>query len=345
MTKITEFDYSLPEELIAQMPLSERDASRMMVVHRNSGTIEHSKFRDLKMYLKPGDVLVVNNSRVIPARLRGAKETGGKVDLLLLRRIPNTELNEAWEVLLKPARRVKPGVKISFEGGNWGTITKQLSAKKWEMEFTTKAKFGDFLKEYGRVPLPPYIKRSSDTSNSLDGERYQTVYAKEPGSVAAPTAGLHFTYAFIEELKKNGISVVEITLHVGYGTFSLIEEEHIEDHFLEPEEFHISPESANTINRAERVIAVGTTATRVLETAAKAGRKVEPQSGWTDLYIYPGYEFKIVDGLLTNFHLPRSSLYILVCAFAGKTLIEKAYQQAINEKYRFFSYGDCMLIL
>ncbi|MCX7816285.1 MAG: tRNA preQ1(34) S-adenosylmethionine ribosyltransferase-isomerase QueA [Syntrophales bacterium] len=346
MTKVTEFDYFLPEELIAQMPLSERDASRMMVVHRDTEEIEHRNFRDLETYLKPGDVLVVNNSRVVPARLQGNKETGGKVDILLVRRLPKFKDIELWEVILKPARRVKPGIKIFFEGGNWGIVSKRLSAKKWEMEFVTTSKFGDFLREYGLAPLPPYIKRPSSEYNKLDKERYQTVYAKEPGSVAAPTAGLHFTNSIIERLKKNGVSIAEITLHVGYGTFSSIEKEHIEDHALEPEEFYISQESANIINSAERVIAVGTTTTRALETAAtKTGKEVDLLSGWTDLYIYPGYKFKIVDGLLTNFHLPRSSLYILVCAFAGKSLIEKAYQQAIKEKYRFFSYGDCMLII
>ena len=345
--KLEEFNYNLPEELIAQQPCISRDRSRMMVVDRGSGTIENKFFHDMPEFFKKGDVLVTNNSRVIPARLIGKKTTGGMLEILLLsKKNSGASPSQIWEVLLRPAKRVSTGTRIFWGDECRAEVIERISEKKWILKFETEIEFDDFLERHGRAPLPPYIKRRKDGEKSLeDIERYQTIYARVPGSVAAPTAGLHFSPNVLTALKERGIDIVSVTLHVGYGTFLPIETESVEDHSMEKEFFEIDAETAETINLAKRVIAVGTTATRVLESVADDKGITKQSSGHTGLFIYPDYCFKKVNVLLTNFHLPKSSLFLLVCAFAGKELIQKAYRKAIEEKYRFYSYGDCMLIL
>ena len=345
--QLNEFDYCLPDELIAQEPAGVRDQSRMMVVHRESGACDIRMFRDLPEYFGKGDVIVVNDSRVFPARLIGRKETGGLIEILLLTRQNTDEApEETWEVLLRPAKRVQSGMTITFDGGSRATILNRLSEKKWLLHFQTSIPFDDFLSRYGRAPLPPYIKRRKDRSRSeKDLERYQTVYARVKGSVAAPTAGLHFTGGVLDRLQHRGVEIAPVTLHIGYGTFLPIETDRVEDHIMEEEHFSIDEKTARKVNEASRVIAVGTTATRVLESVSDEQRKIRPVSGSTRLYIYPGYSFRCVDTLLTNFHLPKSSLFLLVCAFAGRELMQKAYSLAIENRFRFYSYGDCMLIL
>ena len=345
--RLEEFNYYLPEELIAQQPCVGRDRSRMMVVDRESGSIENRFFFEIPEYLKKGDVLIVNNSRVIPARLIGKKATGGMLEILLLsRRDGYTSTSQMWEVLLRPAKRVGIRSEIFFDEGCKAEVIEKISDKKWVLRFEAKTGFDNFLERYGRAPLPPYIKRSKGGEKSLhDIERYQTVYAGIPGSVAAPTAGLHFSPGVLTILKDKGVDIVPITLHVGYGTFRPIKTEYVEDHTMEEESFEIDTEAAGIINRAERVIAVGTTSTRALESVADDCGRVKKTSGHTGLFIYPGYHFKKIDILLTNVHRPQSSLFILLCAFAGKDLTQRVYREAVNERYRFYSYGDCMLIL
>jgi S-adenosylmethionine:tRNA ribosyltransferase-isomerase len=345
--KLDEFNYCLPEELIAQEPIGVRDQSRMMVVHRVSGTCDIGTFQDFTDYFGPGDVIVVNDSRVFPARLIGRKETGGLIEILLLtRQTPQEMPEESWEVVLRPAKRVQIGMTITFDNGCLATILNRLSDKQWVLNFQTTIPFDDFLTQQGRAPLPPYIKRAKNRSRSeRDLERYQTVYARVKGSVAAPTAGFHFTGRILDRLRYRGAEIAPVTLHVGYGTFLPIETDQVEDHIMEVERFTLSGDTARKVNEADRVIAVGTTATRVLESVADAQGKVRPITGSTRLYIYPGYPFRRVDTLLTNFHLPKSSLFLLVCAFAGRELIQKAYRIAIENRFRFYSYGDCMLIL
>lgn len=344
--KLEEFNYNLPEELIAQKPSILRDHSRMMVVDRNSGKIDHKFFYDLPEFLRKGDVLVINNSRVIPARLTGEKATGGFVEMLLLSKNGRGPDSQIWEVLLRPAKRVSVGTQIFFGEEGKAEVIERISEKKWYLKFETETEFDSFLERHGRAPLPPYIKRKKDEKRSLeDIERYQTIYASVPGSVAAPTAGLHFSATVLKTLKEKGINIVPVTLHVGYGTFLPIDTQFVEDHLMEKEFFEINAQTSEIINRAKRVIAVGTTATRVLESVADDTGIINQSSGYTELFIYPGYCFKKVDVLLTNFHLPKSSLFLLVCAFAGKELMREAYKKAIEEKYRFYSYGDCMLIL
>lgn len=345
--KLEEFNYNLPEELIAQKPSILRDHSRMMIVDRNSGKIDHKFFYDLPECLKKGDVLVTNNSRVIPARLTGKKATGGMVETLLLSRNGRSSTkSQIWEVLLRPAKRVGVGTQIFFGNEGSAEVIERISEKKWYLKFETETNFDSFLERHGKAPLPPYIKRGKDEKRSFeDIERYQTVYARVPGSVAAPTAGLHFSPQLLTNLKEKGFDIVSVTLHVGYGTFLSIETESVEDHSMEKEFFAVGAETARTINLAKRVIAVGTTSTRVLESVADDTGTIEQSSGYTALFIYPDYCFKRIDVLLTNFHLPKSSLFLLVCAFAGKDLMQEAYKKAIEEKYRFYSYGDCMLIL
>ena len=345
--KLEEFDYRLPEELIAQEPIGVRDQSRMMVVHRETGACDIRTFSDLPEFFGRGDVIVVNDSRVFPARLIGRKETGGLIEILLLTRQNTEEIpGETWEALLRPAKRVQVGMTITFDGGCRAMILRRLSEKQWLLNFQTPIPFDDFLARYGRAPLPPYIKRRRDRSRSeRDLERYQTVYARVKGSVAAPTAGLHFTKEVLDRLQNRGVEIAPVTLHVGYGTFLPIETDRVEDHVMEEELFSLDEETARKINEAVRVIAVGTTATRVLESVVDEQRKVHPVSGSTRLYIYPGYRFRRVDALLTNFHLPKSSLFLLVCAFAGRDVMQKAYRLAIENRFRFYSYGDCMLIL
>jgi S-adenosylmethionine:tRNA ribosyltransferase-isomerase len=344
--KLEEFDYRLPEELIAQEPAAVRDLSRMMVVHRRTGRIDVRTFRDLPGYFDPGDVVVVNDSRVFPARLLGRKETGGLIEILLLTRRTDGPPGDTWEVLLRPAKRVAPGTVIAFADACRATVQTRLAEKRWLLSFTTTMPFDDFLTRQGRAPLPPYIKRRRDGSHAVeDLERYQTVYARVKGSVAAPTAGLHFTPEVLEILRDRGAQIAPVTLHIGYGTFLPIETERVEDHVMEEERFSLGEETARKVNDAARVIAVGTTATRVLESVADESGRIAPTDGSTALYLYPGYRFRRVDALLTNFHLPKSSLFLLVCAFAGRELIRQAYELAVAARFRFYSYGDCMLIL
>jgi len=339
---VSEFDFYLPEALIAQHPVEPRDASRLMVLNRDSGGIEHHRFRDLVSLLKEGDVLVLNNTRVIPARLIGEKEgTEGKIEVLILKRL---EL-DVWEALVKPGKRLKVGQKVHFgQGILVGELLEILENGNRRIHFTYSGVFETILDTLGQMPLPPYITAQLD-----DQERYQTVYAKERGSVAAPTAGLHFTPELLGELQTKGVEIVEILLHVGLGTFRPVKVEDIRDHHMHSEYYRINLEAAEQINRAKRegrrVIAVGTTAARTLESVGDDQGRVSPGDGWTDIFIYPGYSFKVVDALLTNFHFPKSTLVMLVSALAGRELILKAYEIAVVERYRFFSFGDAMLIL
>lgn len=344
---LAEFDYDLPEALIAQEPAPARDQARLMIIDRKSGAINHAVFHSLHQYLQAGDVLVINNSRVIPARLTGFKATGGRVEVFLLANSNVvTTRQQTWEALLRPAKGLHPGMRLWLDDGCEALITERLSEKKWSLEFKVNLPFADFLEKLGVTPLPPYIKRSeAERQSPADRERYQTIYARIPGSVAAPTAGLHFSPEVMATLAARGIPVAQLTLHVGYGTFSPVQEQHLENHRMEMEQYEISSAAAETINQAQRTVAVGTTSTRTLEAAADELGRLTPGRGSTNLFIYPGYRFKRVDALLTNFHLPKSTLYILACSFAGRDLIREAYRQAIEERYRFYSYGDCMLII
>lgn len=346
---INDFDYELPEELIAQKPADRRDASRLLVVHRNTGKTEHRHFYDILEYLKEGDCLVLNNSKVLPARLYGIKEgTGAKVEFLLIKRIEG----DCWETMVRPGKRLKPGDSVMFseepllkadiiDYGNDGTRI---------VEFSYDGIFMERLEEIGSMPLPPYIERQSENE---DRDRYQTVYCREEGSVAAPTAGLHFTEELLEKAKAKGVELAYITLHVGIGTFRPVKCENIEDHSMHFEEYHIDEETADTINRAKaegrRVISVGTTSTRTVESAAyfdedKGCWQVRSGENSTGIFIYPGYEFRIIDSLITNFHLPKSTLLMLISALYDREKILEVYQEAIRERYRFFSYGDAMFI-
>jgi S-adenosylmethionine:tRNA ribosyltransferase-isomerase len=340
--KTSDFDYHLPPELIAQVPLEPRDQSRLMVLERTSGSIEHRRFSDLVDYLKPGDVMVFNDSRVIPARLKGRKaETGGRVELLLLRQLENT----VWEVLLKPAKRVAIGARLEIgnSGANlWAEVIGGGEGGIKVIRFPEKVQ----LPKLGKIPLPPYIR--TPLSNP---ERYQTVYARVPGSVAAPTAGLHFTSRLLEQLEWKGIELLFVTLHVGLDTFRPVREEDPLEHPIHKEYGMVTKDVASRLAQAKgegrRVICVGTTTVRIIEGAAQAGQlsHLEPFEGGVGLFILPGYQFRIVDALITNFHLPRSTLLMLVSAFAGKDFIINAYKEAITRKYRFYSFGDAMLIL
>jgi S-adenosylmethionine:tRNA ribosyltransferase-isomerase len=341
------FNYHLPPDLIAQRPCTERDASRMMVVDRGQVRIREARFTDFPGCLKKGDVLVINDTRVIPARLFGRKQTGAVIEILLLSGSKkDTPLCQQREVLLRPAKRVSIGARIRLEEGCEAVVIERLSAKKWLLEFVMTVPFAHYLERYGKAPLPPYIKRHSNGAATVDDlDRYQTIYAKQPGAVAAPTAGLHFTDRVMAELSERDIEMAPVTLHVGYGTFLPISSKQIEDHVMEAEFLQISEDSAEKINRAGRLIAVGTTSVRVIESMSDARGRVSPGSFQSNLFIYPGYRFKRVGALLTNFHLPQSSLFVLVCAFAGTELMQQAYGKAVNDRYRFYSYGDCMLIL
>jgi len=345
--RLEEFDYCLPGELIAQEPTSVRDQSRMMVVHRATGACDIRSFSDFPEYFGRGDVIVVNDSRVFPARLVGQKESGGQTEILLLERQKTDGMtDEIWKVLLRPAKRVRIGLTITFDGQSQATLLKRLSEKEWLLDFRTSVPFDDFLARHGRAPLPPYIKRGKGRSRSeQDLERYQTIYARVKGSVAAPTAGLHFTREVMDRLRDRSVTVAPVTLHIGYGTFLPIETERVEDHLMQEEHFSVDEKTTHAVNEAGRVIAVGTTATRVLESVADEQGKVRPVSGSTRLFVYPGYRFRRVDVLLTNFHLPKSSLFLLACAFAGRDLMQKAYRLAVENRFRFYSYGDCMLMI
>jgi len=340
--KLNDFDFYLPEELIAQHPLKQRDNSRLLVLNKETGDIQHKKFSDILSYLKPGDVLVLNNSKVIPARLIGSKkDTGAKVELVLLK---TTDQEDCWETLVKPGKKVKPGAEIIFGDGRLKARVLDVTRVGGRIvKFYYQGVFNQILDELGQMPLPPYI-----TADLKDKDRYQTVYAKHPGSAAAPTAGLHFTNELLEKISKKGVKVVEILLHVGLGTFRPVKVENIEEHEMHAEFYQVTAEAAAEINQAlaegRRIIAVGTTSTRTLESVYQNGQ-VSPGQGWTDIFIYPGYEFKVISGLITNFHLPKSTLIMLVSALAGRENILKAYQEAVNNKYRFFSFGDAMLII
>jgi S-adenosylmethionine:tRNA ribosyltransferase-isomerase len=344
--KLNDFSYFLPDELIAQHPRPQRDASRMMMLHRQEKTIEDSQFSFLPEFLERGDVLVINDSRVIPARIYGKKPTGAILEILLLTRKEKKDDSELWEVLARPGKRLNENDTIDLGHSCEAKIIARLSDKKWLMAFSAQDGFDNYLERFGRAPLPPYIKRKKSVSpdQTNDRQRYQTIYAKTAGSIAAPTAGLHFSSDVLNALQSNGVQIAPITLHVGIGTFLPIETETVENHVMETEFFEISSETAEKINNARRVIAVGTTSTRTLESVADKNGTIVPQSGETCLYIYPGYSFKRVDGLLTNFHLPQSSLFLLVCAFAGTDFVKQTYGRAIENRYLFYSYGDCMLI-
>ncbi|MDK2856473.1 MAG: S-adenosylmethionine:tRNA ribosyltransferase-isomerase [Bacillota bacterium] len=340
--RLEEFDYELPPELIAQTPLDRRDESRLLVLERRSGKIEHRVFHDLPAYLRPGDVLVLNDTRVLPARLIGRRSrTGGKVEVLLLRELGSGQ----WETLVKPGRRCPEGEELVFGGGKLtGRVLSRTQEGGRVIAFSLHGpKFLETLNEIGKVPLPPYIH-----TELKDQERYQTVYARHLGSAAAPTAGLHFTPELLKSIEARGISILYLTLHVGLGTFRPVREERIEDHRMHEEYYVVRPEVAEAVNAAKkegrRVVAVGTTVVRTLESAGRSG-EVKAGADWTDLFIYPGFEFRIVDALVTNFHLPKSTLLMLVSAFAGREKILRAYQEAVKERYRFFSFGDAMLII
>ncbi len=339
--KTSDFDYELPTELIAQHPAEKRDHSRLLVMDKYTGAVEHHVFKDIVNYLHAGDVLVVNNTKVIPARIFGTKEGGtAKIEVLLLKRdemLPNT-----WEVLVHPGKRAKVGTVIDFgEGRLKGKVIENTSAGR-KITFHFDGIFEEILEDLGTMPLPPYIHEQLE-----DQTRYQTVYAKVDGSAAAPTAGLHFTKDLLALLKEKGVEIEEVLLHVGLGTFKPVSEEDIEDHEMHSEYYEISKETAERINQAKaegrRIISVGTTSTRALESAARDGRLIAG-SGWTNIFIYPGYKWQIVDGLITNFHLPKSTLMMLVSALSKRELILNAYQEAVAQKYRFFSFGDAMFI-
>lgn len=340
--KTADFDYDLPKELIAQDPLSDRSSSRLMVLDRKSGAISHRHFSDIGDYLRAGDCLVLNNTRVIPARLYGVRqETGGHVELLLLKRVDG----DTWESLVRPGKKCRVGTKLSFGDGRLlAEVVDVVADGNRLIRFSYDGIFEEILDSLGEMPLPPYI-----THKLQDRNRYQTVYAKYDGSAAAPTAGLHFTPELLDSLRERGISVVEITLHVGLGTFRPVKVEEIADHRMHSEYYEISEEAAKLVNRTKesggRIISVGTTSTRTLESVADADGHISAGSGWTDIFIYPGYSFQVVDGLITNFHLPQSTLLMLVSAFAGREQVLAAYEEAVRERYRFFSFGDAMLVV
>lgn len=339
--KLKEFDYDLPQELIAQDPLEDRSGSKLLVLDRDSGEIEHKTFRHVIDYLNPGDCLVINDTKVIPARLIGEKEgTGAKIEILLLKR----KEDNIWETLVHPGKKVKIGAKILFGGGILsGEVLDIVEEGNRLIKFTYEGIFEEILDKLGEMPLPPYI-----THQLKDRNRYQTVYAKYQGSAAAPTAGLHFTPELLEEIKRKGIEIASVTLHVGLGTFRPVKVENILEHHMHSEFYNIEEEEAAKINLAKKkgnkIIAVGTTSCRTLESAADENGQMHAGSGWTEIFIYPGYVFKVVDGLITNFHLPQSTLLMLVSALAGKDHILKAYENAVKNQYRFFSFGDAMFI-
>ena len=338
---VKDFYYELPEELIAQDPLEDRSSSRLMVLDKKTGEIEHKHFKDILSYLNPGDCLVINNTKVIPARLFGVKEgTQAKIEILLLKR----KENDIWETLVKPGKKAKPGTRISFgEGILVGEVLEVVEDGNRLIQFHYEGIFEEILEQLGQMPLPPYI-----THQLQDKNRYQTVYAKYDGSAAAPTAGLHFTKELLEEVKAMGVEIAEVTLHVGLGTFRPVKVENVLDHHMHSEFYMVSQDAADKINKAKkeghRVIAVGTTSTRTLESAADENGMLKETSGWTEIFIYPGYQFKVIDALITNFHLPESTLVMLVSALAGREHVLAAYQKAVEEKYRFFSFGDAMFI-
>ena len=338
---VKDYDYDLPEELIAQDPLEDRSSSRLMVLDRQTGDVEHRHFTDILEYLHPGDCLVINNTKVIPARLFGVKEdTQAKIEVLLLKR----KENDIWETLVKPGKKAKPGTKLVFgDGLLTAEVVDVVEEGNRLIQFHYDGIFEEILDQLGQMPLPPYI-----THQLKDKNRYQTVYAKYDGSAAAPTAGLHFTKELLQKVKDMGVDIAEVTLHVGLGTFRPVKVENVLDHHMHSEFYMVSQEAADKINRAKesghRVIAVGTTSTRTLEAAADENGRLHETSGWTEIFIYPGYQFKVIDALITNFHLPQSTLVMLVSALAGREHVLHAYEIAVKERYRFFSFGDAVLI-
>ena len=338
---VKDFDYYLPEELIAQDPLEDRSGSRLMVLDKETGEVEHKHFTDILDYLHPGDCLEINNTRVIPARLFGVKEdTRAKIEVLLLKR----RENDIWETLVKPGKKAKPGTKLVFgDGLLTGEVLDVVEEGNRLIQFHYEGIFEEILDQLGQMPLPPYIKHQLK-----DKDRYQTVYAKYDGSAAAPTAGLHFTKELLQKVKDMGVEIAEVTLHVGLGTFRPVKVENVMEHHMHSEFYMVSREAADKINRAKdnghRVIAVGTTSTRTLEAASDENGRMHETSGWTEIFIYPGYQFKVIDALITNFHLPQSTLVMLVSALAGREHVLHAYELAVQEKYRFFSFGDAMFI-
>ncbi len=346
---VSDFGFDLPAELIAQAPAPDRAASRLLVLHRRTASVEHTRVSSLVEYIREGDLLVVNDTKVFPARLLGARvPSGGAVECLLLGNLED----QKWDALVHPGQKLQPGAEMIFRNARHvlhGEILERHfhGRRTIRLRSETGASVEEAIDDLGHIPLPPYIKRDDTTG---DRDRYQTVYARERGSVAAPTAGLHFTAELLDALQKRGVERTAITLHVGYGTFQPVRVAQVEAHTIDAERFSISEAAADAINRAKReqrrVIAVGTTTTRALEAAGRAGRgTITPQSGWSDLFIYPGFQFRIVDALMTNFHLPESSLLMLACAFGGREAVLAAYREAIAERYRFYSYGDAMLIV
>ena len=338
---VKDFDYDLPEELIAQDPLEDRSSSRLMVLDKKTGEVSHHIFKEIIKYLRPGDCLVLNNTKVIPARLYGVKEgTMAKIEILLLKR----KQNDVWETLVKPGKKARPGARIVFGDGILvGEVVDVVDEGNRLIKFEYEGIFEEILDQLGQMPLPPYI-----THELKDKNRYQTVYAKYDGSAAAPTAGLHFTKELLEQVKQKGVNIAEVTLHVGLGTFRPVKVDNILDHHMHSEFYMVSKEAADMINSTKksghRVISVGTTSTRTLESAADENGMLRECSGWTEIFIYPGYKFKVIDGLITNFHLPQSTLVMLVSALAGRENVLSAYREAVEEKYRFFSFGDAMFI-
>lgn len=339
--KTSDFNFDLPQELIAQVPIKDRTSSRLMVLDKETGEVEHKIFRDIIDYLNPGDCLVLNDTRVIPARLIGSKvETGGKIEFLLLKR---TE-DDTWETLVKPGKRAKIGARFSFGDDKLIAEVVGMSDDGARIvKFEYDGIFEEILDELGNMPLPPYI-----TEKLEEKERYQTVYSKHNGSAAAPTAGLHFTNELLDKIKEKGVDLAFVTLHVGLGTFRPVKVEDVTNHQMHSEYYIVTEEAAEKINRAKatghRVISVGTTSTRTIESVADENGIVKPTSGWTDIFIYPGYKWKVIDNLITNFHLPESTLIMLVSALAGKEHVLNAYNEAVKERYRFFSFGDAMFI-
>ena len=339
--KVKEFYYDLPEELIAQVPIAKRDESRLMVLNRENQTISHKIFKNILDYLKPGDCLVRNNTKVIPARIYGKKETGANVEFLLLNNIEG----DIWESIVRPGNKLHVGTKVTFGDGILkAEILEVMEGGTRKVKFIYDGIFNEILDQIGLMPLPPYIHEELK-----EKDRYQTVYARYQGSAAAPTAGLHFTEELLEKIKEKGVEIANVTLHVGIGTFRPVKVEKIEDHHMHSEHYYIKPEDAEKINKTKqnggRIISVGTTSCRVLESVADENGLVKAVEGDTSIFIYPDYKFKCIDGLITNFHLPESTLLMLVSALAGKDYIMKAYEEAVKEKYRFFSFGDAMLIL
>jgi S-adenosylmethionine:tRNA ribosyltransferase-isomerase len=348
--RIEEFDYTLPSSLIAQYPPPQRGDSRLMVLHRSQERIEHRDFRDILEYFHPGDLLVMNNTRVLPARLFGKKESrtdptsgGGKCEFLLIPPLNGT--NGIWEVLIKRAKKIKEGTRIHFGNSLFGEV-RGVKDGKGRICFNDHSEVIEILQEIGHIPLPPYIKRKDEL---LDKDRYQTIYAERDGSIAAPTAGLHFTPSLLQSLRDRGISTTMITLHIGIGTFTPVKVKNIEDHKMEPECLELSEETVKEIEKTKqkggKVVAVGTTTTKTLESFSNSEGRVRPGNGLSSLFIAPPYRFRVIDALITNFHLPKSTLIMLASAFAGKDLLMTAYREAIDKKYRFYSYGDAMLIL